>query len=175
MKRVLLVGVALLAIGMTTTAQESANRQERGTPTKATYLITGLHCPPCARTVESSLSKVPGIVAVKVDWKSKSAHVEFDEAVLPVQRVAHLISATPHMMGGNMRYVGWLALAIPELKDDATGQQIEVLLRQVKGVKRVVAYPAQHSIGVAFDAEGDLTSLKLIDVLKAAGFQAENL
>lgn len=174
MSRLSLLGLALLAIGATAAAQDATNSQEREESTKATYLITGLHCPPCTRTVESSLRGIEGIRSVKVDWRTKNARLEFDESVLPAQKVAHLIAGTSHMMGGNMRYAGWLALSVPEMKDDATGKQVEDALTKVKGVKRVVAYPLQHSVGISFDAEGELTSRELIDALSAAGIKAEN-
>ena len=91
------------------------------------------------------------------------------------QRVAQLIAATPHMMGSNMHYGGWLALKVPDLKDDASAKQVKGVLSKVEGVKQVTTYPAQHSVGIAFAAKGDLTSAQLIDVLTKAGIKAENL
>lgn len=142
--------------------------------TKATFLITGLHCAGCTRTIESSLGKVKGIRSVKVDWKTKNAQLEFDESVLPSQKIAQLIAATPHMMGGNMHYGGWLALRVPELKDDTAAQAIKDALRAVQGVKQTVPYQRQHFIAVQFGDKGRLTSQQLIDALKRVGFQAES-
>ncbi len=142
-------------------------------PTSATYLITGLHCPPCTRSVESSLSKVQGIRSIKVDWKTKNAKVEFDESAIPAQRVAQLIAATPHMMGGNMSYDGWLALKVPELKDDAVATKAKDALRGIAGVKSVATYPAQKAVGIQFAADGKTTSKELIDALNKAGIKAE--
>ena len=171
-----LAGVAAIAFGATAVADEPSRAAEKEKEaTKATFLITGLHCPSCTRTVESSLSKVKGVRSIKVDWKTKNARVEFDEAVLPAQQVARIIAETPHMMGSNMHYGGWLALRVPDLKDDATAKKTTDVLNKVDGVKQVVAYPAQHSVGIAFDAKGDLTSAQLIDVLSKAGIKAENL
>jgi len=45
----------------------------------------------------------------------------------------------------------------------------------VKGVKRVVAYPAQHSVGIEFDTKGKLTSQELVDALADAGIKATTL
>jgi copper chaperone CopZ len=171
-------GVAAMFMGFCVyaiAAEPAQSLDAKHAPTKATYLITGLHCPPCTRTVESSLGNVKGIRSIKVDWKTKNARIEFDEAVLPAQKVSHLIAATPHMMGGNMHYGGWLALKVPDLKDDATAKQVKDVLSKVNGVKQVVTYPAQHSVGVAFATKGDLTSAQLIDVLTKAGVKAENL
>ncbi|MBI3464163.1 MAG: heavy-metal-associated domain-containing protein [Planctomycetes bacterium] len=170
----ILLAVALLAIGAIAYAQDRGQQPANGAATtKATYLVTGLHCPPCTRTVESSLSRISGIRSIKVDWQKKSAAVEFDESVLPAQRVAQLIAGTPHMMGGNMKYAGWLALRIPELRDDATARAAKDALSKLPGVTRVAAYPAQHSLSVEFGAQGAVTSRQLIDALAAAGLKAE--
>jgi copper chaperone CopZ len=171
-----LFGVLLVAFGATAFADESRpTSDEKRATTKATFLITGLHCPPCTKVVESSLSKSKGIRSIKVDWKTKNARIEFDESIIPAQKVTQLIAATPHMMGSNMHYGGWLALKVPDLKNDTTSKQIKDVLGKVAGVKQVATYPSQHSVGIAFGAKGDLTSAHLIDVLTKAGIKAENL
>ncbi len=137
-------------------------------------MITGLHCPPCTRTVQSTLSRVEGVQSVKVDWKSKNAWVQFDESRLSAQKLAQLIAHTPHMMGGDMEYAGWLALAVPKLKDKATGVAVKEALSKVEGVKRVVSYPARQAVGIQFGDEGEVTSRELIDTLHEAGFEADN-
>lgn len=166
----------LLAFATGAVAEEPVQKADSDHQlTKATYLITGLHCPPCTRTVESSLGKVEGIKSIKVDWKTKNARIEFDEAILPAQRVAQLIAATPHMMGGNLHYDGWLALNVEELRDDATGKPIKETLGKIEGVKTVALYPKHHSVGVQFAAKGDVTDRQLIDALTQAGYHAKNL
>ena len=55
--------------------------------TTATFLMTGLQCPPCTQTIESSLRGAKGIRSVKVDWKTKAARIEFDETILAAQQV----------------------------------------------------------------------------------------
>jgi len=172
----LLTGMMWLALGALAFADEQgpvANKDKE--TTKATFLVTGVHCPPCTRTVESSLSHVEGLHSIKVDWKTKNARIEFDEAVLSARNVAQLIAATPHMMGSNMHYAGWLALNVPDLKDDASAKQVKDVLSKLEGVKQVTTYPAQHSVRFAFATKGDLTSAQLIDALTKAGINAENL
>jgi copper chaperone CopZ len=176
MTRLLFLSAMILApFSMSAAADVQGPTRDTEEATKATFLITGLHCPPCTRTVESSLAKSKGLHSIKVDWKTKNARIEFDEEVLPAQRVAQLIAATPHMMGRNMRYGGWLALKVPDLKDDATAKQVKDALRKVEGVKQVATYPKQHSVGVAFAAKGALTSAQLIEALNKAGIKAENI
>ena len=166
--------VASLFLAVAAFAAEPAQKSEdRQKTVKATYLISGLHCPPCTTTVESSLDKVKGVRSIKVDWKTKEARIEFDEAVLPAQWVAQLIADTPHMMGANMHYGAWLMLRVPDVKDEATAKQTKEVVRRVAGVQRVITYPAEHSIGVLFPAKGDMTSQQLIDALGKAGIKAE--
>jgi mercuric ion binding protein len=146
--------------------------EDTAKPTEATYSITGLHCPPCTRTVESSLKRVKGVRSVKVDWNSKTAKIAFDENALSAQKLAQTIAATPHMMGGGMHYGGWLTLKVPELKDEATAMRVKEALEKQKGVKRVVAYPKQHAVNVEFDTEGSATTHGLLDAVASIGLSA---
>jgi len=168
--------LSMAFVSISAIAQAQAQDQPRtsgSTTTKATYIVTGLHCPPCTQTVESSLSRASGIRSIKVDWQKKTAQIEFDESVLPAQRVAQLIAGTPHLMGGNLKYAGWLALRVPGLNDAATAQAAKVALDKLPGVTRVATYPAQRSLSVAFGPQGAVTSRQVIDALGAAGFKAE--
>lgn len=144
-------------------------------PTKATFLITGLHCPPCTRTVEASLKRTKGIKSVSVDWRTHNAKIEFDESQLPAQSLAQLISSTPHMMGRGMQYGGWLALKAEGVKDEKTAESAKTALMKIPGVVKVVVYPAQESVGVLFDAKGKATSAELVAALEEAGVKAKNL
>jgi copper chaperone CopZ len=167
------LSIALLFVTLTAFAEEAKQKsEEREKSVRATYLITGLHCPPCTRTVESSLQHAKGIRSIKVDWQSKDARIEFNESLLSAQKVAQLIADTPHMMGRNMHYEGLLLLKVADIKDESTAKPTQEALSKVKGVKRVVAYPAQHSVGIEFDAKGQLTSQELVAALADAGIKA---
>ena len=143
-------------------------------PTKATFLVTGLHCPPCTSTVQNSLARVKGVKSVAVNWNTKNAKIEFDESVLPAQALATAIDTTPHMMGAGMRYGAWLALKVPSVTDEASGQKAKEALSKVEGVKTVAVYPAQHSVGVLFAGQGTMSSQKVIDALGKEGIEASN-
>lgn len=161
--------VATIALGLL-----SAETLYSAEPTKATFLVTGLHCPPCTSTVQGSLSRVKGIKSVSVDWNTKNAKIVFDESVLPAQSLASAIEGTPHMMGGGMRYGGWLALKVPSITDQASGQKVKSSLEKVEGVKTVAVYPARHSVGVQFAGIGKMSSQQLIDALAKEGIEASN-
>jgi copper chaperone CopZ len=162
----------ILIVAVTLGTHAYALAAEPPSATKATYSITGLHCPPCTRTVESSLKRVKGVKTAKVDWNTKTAKVEFDESVLPAAQVAQWIATTPHMMGGNMHYTGWLSMKVPELKDEASAAKVKSALESQKGVKRVVVYPVQHAVNIEFAADGKVTTQQLIDAVKEAGVVA---
>jgi copper chaperone CopZ len=149
------------------TAQEPAPAT-----TKATLSILGLHCPPCTSTVQNSLAHVKGVKAVSVDWNKKKATVEFDESVLPAQALVAAIEGTPHMMGGGMRYAGWLALKVPSVTDEASGKKVKDALGTVEGIKSVAVYPAQHSASVLFSGKGTTSSQQVIAALAKEGIEA---
>jgi copper chaperone CopZ len=168
--------VALLSFAVAAFAAEPAQKaDDRPKTVNAAFVISGLHCPPCTTTIEESLQKVKGIRSIKVDWKTKKARIEFDEAELPAQSVAQLVADTPHVMGGEMHYGAWLLLKVPDVKDDATAKHTKAVVSKVDGVQRVIAYPAEHSIGVLFPSKGKMTSRQLIDALGKAGIKAEIL
>jgi len=161
--------VAVIGLGII-----SASPIHSAEPTKATFLVTGLHCPPCTSTVQSSLSRVKGVKSVTVNWNTKNAKIEFDENVLPAQSLAAAIEGTPHMMGAGMRYGGWLALKIPSITDEASGQKAKEAIGKVEGVKTVAIYPAQHSVGVLFAGSGKVSSQQVIEALAKEGIEASN-
>ncbi len=144
-------------------------------PISATFLITGLHCPPCAGTAAGGVRGIKGVKTVSVDWNTKNAKVSFDESVVSAQKIADAFARTPHMMGGNMQYGAWLALKVDGVKDEATAKKAKDILSAVKGVSRVAVYPAQESVGVAFAAEGKLNSADLIAALNDAGLKSRLL
>jgi copper chaperone CopZ len=173
MKTMLMLLSVLLPFGSVAHADDQPPKGDSdATIVKADYVITGLHCPPCTKTVETSLQHAKGIRSIRVDWKTKNAHVEFDESVVPAQKVAGLIADTPHMMGGKMHYGGLLVLKVNEIKDDATAKPAREALGKVKGVERVLAHPAQHSVEIQFTTKGDVTTKQLIEALKTAGVSA---
>ena len=139
---------------------------------KQTFVVQGLHCPPCTNTVEAALKRTKGIEAVKVDWRTKNAWITFDESLISAQQVAQAVAVTPHMMGRSMHYQASLALKAPELKDDAAAEKAKTALEDVPGVAAVYAYPQQQSLAVRFDGTGKVTTAELIAALKKAGFEA---
>lgn len=150
-----------------------ADDAEKSTQVSATYMIGGLHCPPCARTIESSLGRIKGIQSAKVDWASKTVKLQFDESAISATQIADAVARTPHMMGGGMKYSGRLALSVPAVRDQATANAAVEALRKVPGVAKVNPFPGNHTVAVQFDAGAKLTSSQLIHALDEAGMPAK--
>jgi copper chaperone CopZ len=168
--RAVLCGSAVLLIVGTILPTTDAAVGDDGV--KQTFVLQGLHCPPCANTVEAALKRTKGVEIAKVDWNSKNAWITFDEKVISAQQVAETIANTPHMMGRGMHYQASLALKVPELKDDAAAAKAKAALGEVSGVSAVYAYPQQQSIAVRFQPAGKLTTADLTSALKKAGLEA---
>jgi copper chaperone CopZ len=169
MKTLYLAATFLAVLALHAVAQQPASPPEA---VKATFLISGLHCPPCTSTVESSLKRVKGVQTAKVDWRSKNARVTFDESQISSQEVAMAIANTPHMMGGSLKYSGALALKVAGLNDDAANATAKKALTEIPGVANVWIYAQQGAVAVDFDHTGKVTSKHLIDALEKAGFTA---
>ena len=65
-----------------------------GSTTTARFQIEGMHCGSCAKRIEKSVLKLPGVVSVEIDLASKSAEVGYDGARLaPAKIQEQIISA----------------------------------------------------------------------------------
>ena len=140
---------------------------------KATFLVTGLHCPPCTNTVATSLKGLPGVANAQVDWKTKAAAVEYDPAATGVWQISEHVAATPHMMGGRLVYAAWLALKVPKLGDEASAKAVKETLRTLKGIRDVAAYPKQHVVAIHFDRKHEARIEEILAALADAGFSGE--
>src|SRR5262249_2395244 len=59
MRTIVLTTTAAIALGLA--HGSSVYSQQPAKPTQATFLINGLHCPPCTSTVQNSLTRVKGV------------------------------------------------------------------------------------------------------------------
>lgn len=155
-------------------AGDSTGSPQKTAPVSATFLVTGLHCPPCTTTVETSLRRVRGVRTIIVDWNSKNATVTYDEGAISAQKVAASIAATPHMMGNTMRYGGWLALKVPGIDKPETAKKVKTVLGNIKGIANTAIYEKTEAVGVAFAPEGNLTIQELLTALEKEGIPASS-
>jgi copper chaperone CopZ len=58
--------------------------------TTATFNIGGMHCPTCAVRNERTLKKFKGVLDATVNFATRSARVEFDDAVVSIDALLML-------------------------------------------------------------------------------------
>lgn len=56
--------------------------------TEATFTIENMTCATCPITVRKAMRRVEGVYSVKVDFKTKQAHVSFDPALTTADKIA---------------------------------------------------------------------------------------
>jgi mercuric ion transport protein len=61
---------------------------------KLSVLIPSMDCPPCAKGIEASLSRAPGVKQAVVDYNTKAAVLVFDPSVTNRDQLLALIDAT---------------------------------------------------------------------------------
>ena len=74
-----LVAAFAAAIAMTSPAQAA--------PKTVTLAVPSMDCPVCPITVKKSLTKVPGVTDIKVDFGKREAMVTFDDAKATVEQL----------------------------------------------------------------------------------------
>ena len=61
---------------------------------KLSVLIPSMDCPPCARGIEASLSRAPGVKQAAVDYDTKAAVLIYDPSVINHDKLLALIDAS---------------------------------------------------------------------------------
>ena len=62
------------------------------------FLIEGMHCGSCAVSIEMLLNNQAGVKSAKVDFDSKEATIEFDDAEFNFKEVEKLINQMGYAM-----------------------------------------------------------------------------
>ena len=60
---------------------------------KRSFSILGMHCASCARLIEKSLLKTPGVAIAAVNYGSEQASVDYDPSVTTIQTLQDRISS----------------------------------------------------------------------------------
>ena len=125
MRNSVLTATAAIALCLTSASNLYSSRADERDVSRHGPALPALH-----EHRARPLSRVKGVKSVAVDWNTKNAKIVFDESVLPAQSLAAAIEGTPHMMGAGMRYGGWLALKVPSITDEASGQKAKEAVRR---------------------------------------------
>ena len=95
MRNSMLFAVATIALGLA--VGSAVYSDEPVGPTKATFVISGLHCPPCTGTVQNSLARVKGVKSVAVDWNTKNAKNHEDTTFMSPVKYTSIIAIWFHL------------------------------------------------------------------------------
>ncbi|HHY39344.1 MAG TPA: copper-translocating P-type ATPase [Clostridia bacterium] len=80
--------------------------QKHNLSAKSTFKIEGMTCAACARHVENSLKKIPGVISASVNIATEKASVEWDPArIKPREIVQVVVDAGYGVMGGETAVV----------------------------------------------------------------------
>lgn len=86
---------------------------------KTSFPIIGMHCASCAKLIERSLKKTPGVTDANVNYGSEQASVEFDEA-----------SCTIDMLTKSVEAAGY-KVSTSQLKEEAKKKELHILKQKV--------------------------------------------
>lgn len=87
--------------------------------TKTSFPVIGMHCASCARLVERSLKKTPGVMDAAVNYGSEQAAVEFDESATSLETLASSVSAA----GYKAVVAGEANKSPDQIKDEAKAKE----------------------------------------------------
>ncbi len=95
---------------------------------KKSFPIVGMHCASCAKLIERSLSKTPGVTATAVNYASETATVEYDEQKIKDENLVSAVAGA-----------GYRAIIVPdegnktadELKEEEKNRQLKDLKLKV--------------------------------------------
>jgi copper chaperone CopZ len=62
--------------------------------------IEGMHCHKCERTIQQSLSRMPGVHEVEVDFNSGQASVLYDPSLATVGQLMETVNAAGYRAAG---------------------------------------------------------------------------
>lgn len=60
--------------------------------------VGGMHCAGCARTVEKTLTRLPGVVFAQVNFAAEEAVVEFDPKETPIERLKRAVAEAGYQL-----------------------------------------------------------------------------
>lgn len=73
---------------------------------KAKYLVEGMSCSGCERTVQNVISHVKGVTTAKADLASASVTVEYDPAVVTLDDIREAVNRVGYKFTGELPAYG---------------------------------------------------------------------
>jgi Cu+-exporting ATPase len=145
--------------------------------TKAIIPVSGMHCASCVRTIESALSKVPGVEKAMVNFASSKAYVDYDPNLTSEKMLKEAIDKTGYTtekQETTAQETGKTVLAISGMESMHCVGIIERTLQQISGVSKVKVNLATEKAEVEYDsAQTNIEAM--ISAVKNAGYGASRL
>lgn len=155
--------------------------------------IEGMHCPSCAKVIQSELREISGVQEVQVDFGSKGGRIVFDPKLVSPQKLVETIEQlgyravveesdeqkeenvseeeegfqVDHGFSASRR----VTLSVSGMHCSACAILIEKALKEIPGVKEAQVNFAAEKAQVVFDSQ--ITSVdRLIERIREAGYEA---
>ena len=133
--------------------------------------VTGLSCTNCARAIETSLRKIPGVTEANVDFASEKLSITYDSSLLGELQI---IDAVRHIGYGVA--IGKVELPVTGMRDTTQALALEKLLNRQNGVVAAVVSFGNERVTMEF-ISGMTSISELAGLIRKAGFdlvQAED-
>ncbi|HYG03547.1 MAG TPA: cation transporter [Chryseosolibacter sp.] len=69
---------------------------------KEKYLIEGMSCAGCERSVQKTISNLPGVQSAKADLSSSSVEIEFDPAKVGIEHIKTTVGILGYKIVGEL-------------------------------------------------------------------------
>jgi len=117
----------------------------------ATLHLEGLDCPECAGAVEHSVSHVPGVLSVVVNFAAASLHVEYDAEATNLSRIADTVSRTGYRALVPDAASAAVVIRVAEMDCQDEVRAIEGRLRALPGVASWQVNLLERTLRIQFD------------------------
>ena len=121
--------------------------------------IQGMSCASCARSVETAVSALPGVLDAAVNFAAESALIRCDQSQTPISRIKQTVSE-----------LGYTALE-PEARDtagDMVDERRERGIREIRSLRTRFLFSACFSLPLAYLAMGYMLGLPIPAALQPA-------
>ena len=121
--------------------------------------IQGMSCASCARSVETALSSLPGVLDAAVNFAAESALIRCDQSQTPISRIKQTVSE-----------LGYTALE-PEARDtagDMMDERRERGIREIRSLLTRFLFSALFSLPLVYLAMGHMLGLPIPAALQPA-------
>jgi len=114
---------------------------------KTQIKISGMHCAPCAQTIQKALSKAEGVQKARVNLTTETAYVEYDDVYTDEEKLKEIIRNTGYDVAEELERV---TLRIGGITCASCTQIIAKTLRKTQGIKDANVNLATEKATVSF-------------------------